>query len=379
MIYYLVPRREDYTIQEYFELWGREDAVRLSVVHYEDLPGRRELPAGAWVFSASDHLTPEGLELVAGMAETLERAGPSTEVEVRVLNSPGRTLFRFELLEHLHRLGLNPHRAARAGGDLAGLRYPVFVRDERWHTGALSSLLRTPAELTASLGRLIVRGHHLEDLLVVEFTETSGPDGMFRKYAAFAVGSAIIPRTLSVGRRWMLKQEGDEPTVETYREQLAYVVENPHEDALRKIVQAAGVDYGRIDYSMKDGAPVTWEINLNPTIGRGLNTGNLKISPELRTLREAAKKHFYERFHSAWDAIDTTNIAASASTIALPERPPVTGPVTYVENPYRFGAVRKALRPARAWIDRIVGAVSPLLIRASRAGRARARPRSSSL
>jgi hypothetical protein len=366
MIHYVVPRREDYTIREYLELWGREDAERIAVVHYEDLPARRELPAGTYVFSALDHLTEAGRKLVAGLAETLERAGPGA----RVINSPGRTLLRFELLERLHRLGFNSHRAARAGGDLTGLRYPVFVRDERWHTGALSPLLRTPSELTAALGRSIVRGHRLDDLLAVEFTDTSDSGGTFRKYAAFAVGSAIIPRTLAVGRHWMLKQEGDEPTESSYREQLAYVFENPHEDALRRISSAAGVEYGRIDYSMKDGAPVTWEINLNPTIGRGLRPASLAINLELRALREEAKEHFYSRFRAAWGAVD---LAASSCGIALPERSPVTGPVTYVENPYRWGAARRALRPARAWIDRVAGVLSPVLIRVSRAGRSRAR------
>lgn len=369
MIHYVVPRREDYTIREYLELWGREDAARIAVVNYEDLPPRRELPAGAWVFSALDHLTPAGRELVAGLADALERTGPA----VRVLNSPGRALLRFDLLERLHRLGLNSHRAARAGGDLTGLRYPVFVRDERWHTGALSPLLRTPAELSAALGRCIVRGHHLDDLLAVEFTDTADSGGTFRKYAAFVVGSAIIPRSLEMSRHWMIKLQVSEHSESGYLEQRAYVFENPHEDALRPLLKAAGVEYGRIDYSMKDGAPVTWEINLNPTIGRGLRPGTLKIAPEVRALREETKKHFYARFRAAWEAVD---IAPSANAIALPERPPVTGPVTYVENPYRFGAVRRALRPARAWIDRIAGAVSPLLIRASRSGRSR--PRSSS-
>ena len=263
MIHYVVPRLEDFTIREYLELWGREDAGRISVVHYEDLPERRELPAGAWVFSALDHLTPAGREIVAGLAGTLEKAGPA----VRVLNSPGRTLLRFELLEQLHRLGLNHHCAARAAGDLSGLRYPVFVRDERWHTGALSPLLHTPAELSAALGRCIVRGHHLDDLLAVEFADTADSGGTFRKYAAYAVGSAIVPRSLEMGPHWMIKLQVAEHSESGYFEQRAYVFENPHEAALRPILKAAGVDYGRIDYSMKDGAPVTWEINLNPTIG----------------------------------------------------------------------------------------------------------------
>src|SRR5262249_42167607 len=40
----------------------------------------------------------------------------------------------------------------------------------------------------------------------------------------------------------------------------------PHRQALGEIFQAAGIEYGRIDYSVLDGRIVTWEINTNPTI-----------------------------------------------------------------------------------------------------------------
>jgi len=33
---------------------------------------------------------------------------------------------------------------------------------------------------------------------------------------------------------------------------------------LRRIFDIAGIDYGRIDYSLRDGAVETWEINTNP-------------------------------------------------------------------------------------------------------------------
>jgi hypothetical protein len=50
-------------------------------------------------------------------------------------------------------------------------------------------------ELDKALLALRIRGYDREDLLVVEFCDTSDADGIFRKYAAFRVGNAIIPVT----------------------------------------------------------------------------------------------------------------------------------------------------------------------------------------
>ena len=358
MIRYLVPRREDYTIREFLELWGKPLTGRMTVEHYEDLANRRALPSGAYIFSALDHLTPSGRDLVSAVAGRVHGAGPG----FRVLNSPDRALLRFELLEELHRLGMNSHRALRADGPLGGLRYPVFVRDERWHTGALSPLLQTRGELEAALGRAIVRGHRLGDLLAVEFTETADSDGVYRKYAAFRVGSAIVPRSVAVARRWMLKYESSEHSESSYREERSYVCENPHEHALRRIFDVAGVEYGRVDYSMKDGAPVVWEINLNPVIGRGLRTSTV-LSGRLRAQREETKAHFYARFLAAFDAIGG---GTGQESVEAPFPADATSAVTRVENPCRFALARKMLRPVRPLIDGVAGAASPILLSASR-------------
>jgi hypothetical protein len=369
VIRYLVPRREAYTIHEFLERWGKPLAGRLTLEPYEDLPARRELSAGAYIFSALDHLTPSGQGFATAVASHLRGAGPG----FRLLNSPDRALLRFELLEELHRRGWNSHRAVRASDDVGGLRYPVFVRDERWHTGSLSPLLRTRAELEAALARSIVRGHRLADLLAVEFTDTADAGGVFRKYAAFRVGPAIVPRSVALGRHWMLKFEGSEHTESSYREEAAYVRENPHEDALRRVFEVAGVDYGRIDYAMKDGSPVVWEINLNPSIGRGLRPAHTVLSDRLRSQREGTKAHFYARFLAAFEVID---VADQASPVRMPPAPDAARPLTFVERPNRFAAARKLLRPARPLIDRLASAASPLLLFTSRLlpPRARARP-----
>ena len=87
-------------------------------------------------------------------------------------------------------------------------------------------------------------------------------------------------------------------------EERDYVLGNPHERELAEIFRIAGVEYGRIDYSVKDGALRTWEINLNPTIGRGTRPPSGRIPAELEPVRRESKDCFYERFRAAWEAAD---------------------------------------------------------------------------
>lgn len=369
MIHYLAPRDGDFTIREYLELRGRGLAGRMSVLHYEELPAWRALPAGTYVLSALDQLYPAGTRLLGELLDRLAEAGPC----VRVLNSPRTTLLRLALLEELAHRGLNRHRAVSAAGDLGGLRFPVFLREEHRHTGAMTELLQTPAQLRAALARAIVRGHRLKDLLVVEFCDTADAEGLFRKYAAFIVGSQIIPKSLAHGRTWMLKHAEADFTPSTILEERAYVLENPHEQELRRIFELARVEYGRIDYSLKGGAIQTWEINLNPVIGRGRRSSSRRAVPvpeELQPLREPAKEHFYRRLQAALEEVDVggepRQIAIDWSPRALRQ----SGAMTRHEHGSgRLASLKRALRPLRPAIDRIAGAISPVILKiASRLG-----------
>ena len=174
--------------------------------------------------------------------------------------------------------------------------------------------------MQAALARAIVRAHRLSELLVVEFTDTADAEGLFRKYAAFIVGSEIIPRGLARGRQWMLKIAGTEFTASMVREEREYVFENPHERELRRIFEIARVEYGRIDYSVKDGVLQTWEINSNPTIGRGQRPRPGSIPEALVPLRQATKEHFYRKFQAAFEGIDTGGQSPGRSRSATDRR-----------------------------------------------------------
>ena len=245
MIHVLAPAGE-FLMRKYLEVRGRAIADHFDVLSYENLP--RRFRGGTYVFAALEQLSAP----MERLAESLDAQLAACD-SVRVLNRPGRTLRRYELLSELARRGYNEHRAVRATEDLRGLRYPVFLRGERTHDGALSPLLHDARDVAAWIGRLVVIGRKLDELLVIEFNDTSDAHGVFRKYSAFIIGDRILPRSLDYGRDWMLKRQGTEYTRETLAEELEYVRTNPHERQLREIFAIAGVDYGRIDYSMKNG------------------------------------------------------------------------------------------------------------------------------
>ena len=264
MLYYLVTAEHAYTMQAYMQGWGRFPSSRLRIVPYESLVGPRvELRCGSYIFSDLERLSASERELAACVWRQLAAAVPTG----RLLNDPTRVLARYELLRSLHASGWNRFRALRATEPLEGLRFPVFLRNEHEHGGSLTPLLASPRELQRALSWAWLQGHRLQDLLVMEFCDTSDEAGIYRKYSAFVVGDRILPRHLIFSRHWLVKKP-DLETAATRSEAETYLETNPHAAWLREIFALAGIEYGRIDYSMLNGRPQVWEINTNPTVGR---------------------------------------------------------------------------------------------------------------
>ena len=113
----------------------------------------------------------------------------------------------------------------------------------------------------------------------------------------------ILPRHLFFSRHWVVK-DWSVLTDDLLREELEYLATNPHERQLREIFAAARIEYGRIDYSLRDGEMQVWEINTNPTLVR--RTGALStMSADQWTVLAPAQEAFLRRFEAAFEAIDT--------------------------------------------------------------------------
>jgi hypothetical protein len=297
---------------EYLGHWGRDVAQRdLRVLRYEQLLNETRFEPGTYIFTTFDEMHGPMARYVDALADAL-RESPN----VRILNDPARVLKRFDLHDALWRAGRNAFRSFRANGDWSAARYPVFVRAEDDHQGAFSPLLHSAEEVDIWIGRAAALGHAIDHLLVIEFCDTADSDGFYRKYAAFNVGGRIVARSLSYGRAWMLKFGGNDFAMASALEELAYVQENPHAEELREIFAIAKIDYGRIDYAMLDGRVQTWEININPTVGRGNRPSRHAIPGEVAEVRETSKRTFYEHFNPAWLSMECGG-PASAFTVRV--------------------------------------------------------------
>jgi hypothetical protein len=260
MICFFVTEAHRYTLDEYLRAWARALGNHCIIASYESLPTRRSLSARTFIFTDLERLTPAQCDAAEQLARRIESAG------ARVLNRPNRVLRRFDLLRALHDAGRNPFNGYRVNGAAINCRFPVFVREENEHSGALTPLLKDGAELDAALAQLRAEpSRRAANLLVVEYCQTRGADALYRKYSAMRVADRLVPRHVLFSDQWVDKSP-DVVTDAGLEEERAFLRAFPHAGDTRAAFELARIDYGRIDYSCVDGRVVTWEINTNPVI-----------------------------------------------------------------------------------------------------------------
>ncbi len=239
----------------------------VNLLFYKEISFR--IPAGNYLFTDIDrvmnrplykHILPSYVEQIRGRGDC-------------VFNDPFRTLMRYALNKRL----AQPFNLYRSTDDYSALRYPVFLRYENQHK-QLTDLLQTPAQLETALIRT-------GPCLICEYIDTADDRGVYHKYSSFLIGDKIIPRHLLFSKFWMVKMPDLETTEMLQREE-EYVRTNPHTEAIREIFNTANIDYGRIDYSIRKGQLITWEINTNPLL---LPTPSSNNAVRKRLFVESAK------------------------------------------------------------------------------------------
>jgi hypothetical protein len=260
MIVYVVQYPYSATIRTFLHTMRRHLGRSVQMVYYEDLPLAACLPRGTWVFSDLERLDPDTVARAELVAERVAAAG------CPVFNRPARVLRRLALSHALHAAGVNRFRAYPLA-EAADARLPVFLRYENQHSGSISSLLHTPAEVKSAVDAVVADGADPADLLAVEFADTKAADGLYRKYSAFLIGDRFVPRHVLFSFDWLTKVP-DVVTAETVAEEVEYLSADPHphEAAVRQAFRIAKCEYGRIDYGVQGGTMFVWEINTNPTI-----------------------------------------------------------------------------------------------------------------
>jgi hypothetical protein len=267
MIYYLATGGGAHTIRNSLARLPEDLQRRTGVVLYDALLRARDLPCGTYIFSDIERLKPDVAIRAAAVWHALERSG----APVRLLNHPLRSMRRFELLKTLHHAGVNDFDVHRFVDGDANPRFPVFLRGADDHSGSRTHLIRSPGALAYAARRLRQLGMAAEDIIIVEFRETRDANGLYRKYGAYRGGDQIIPTHIYFSDFWMLKtvmdrrfEKGAPPEETLVEEEIAYQEQFPHREELRRIFTLAGIDYGRVDYTVVGGRLLVWEINTNP-------------------------------------------------------------------------------------------------------------------
>jgi hypothetical protein len=290
MINFFVTRRHAYTIRPFLQTWSNRLGDKLRLVPYDQLPFVRSVAPAAYVFADLERLGPAELAAVGRLGDLISTSlHPSL-----VVNHPRCVLRRTDLLRTLWDRGINSYRVARSVDLDDDFPFPAFIRNPDNHNGPLTPILRNRDKHDEALGRLIAIGKRPDKLLTIQFRDTRGPDGFYRKYAAFRVGERIIPGHLLRSPNWVTKDSGPEPMRD---EERAYLADNPHRDALMAIFDLSGIGFGRIDYGLRDGRIEVWEINTNPVLiqQRG------KYAPDKLPVKQALVDQLSDAFSNLAD------------------------------------------------------------------------------
>jgi hypothetical protein len=308
MIHWITKKRHSYTIQRHLAAFGKALAGEITVINYRNLE-RNATRDGIYVMADIERLSERERARYSIVCDRLKASGRL------VLNRPDNVRLRYSLLRGLAKRGKNHFNVYRHGEvDQCG-RFPVYLRCENDHKGSRSELLRSHAELEKEVNRhtatrLLFRDEHSKlrlirlgaqrqrELLVTEFCDTADENGIYRKYAAFCVAGTIVPRHLLFGTEWMLKAP-QLLTPEFLEEEREYVNTNPHEQRLKEVFAFARIDYGRIDYAVREGKIQVWEINTNPMLTAPVD----EQTPERFPVQESFAAQFQKALLSLADNV----------------------------------------------------------------------------
>ena len=259
MLHFLTMADNKGPIRRYLRWWGGPLRGRTRILSYEAIADAGVLPDGAYIFGDVDRLTGAALAHAKRIWDALEARGSH---RVRLLNQPGTALKRRELLKALHARGDNLFNVHDLDAPREGLRYPVFIRHSREHHGSYTEILQNAAEVEAAERDLVAAGHDPADLLIVEYLDTS-EDGLFRKYSAMRVGERMLSHHIFADEKWVVKGSFDPPDARR-AEDMAFLQDQSHLGTLADVFEMARIEFGRVDYALKDGAIQVWEINTVP-------------------------------------------------------------------------------------------------------------------
>jgi hypothetical protein len=252
------------TINGFIDSWAPSLRSIIRVVRYREIPFFTVKSGAAQIFADLERLRPWEACFAKRLSHRLRSKSEC------ILNDPESYLGKFQLLQKLHAAGINSFQACRLA-DLNGQKqpkFPVFLRRDDDHRGSIGGLLKSEKELKQVLSKLSLRDRlSKKQLMVEEYCDCIGNDGLFRKYSAMNIGGTLIPSHVYFSQGWLTKCP-DFVSDSTAAEEAEFVKTFPHRDQIAEVFRLSGLKYGRVDYGVKNGKVQIWEINTNPIITR---------------------------------------------------------------------------------------------------------------
>jgi hypothetical protein len=206
-------------------------------------------------------------------------------------------LLRYPLLRALHADGINNFNVYRPEAGEWPERFPVFLRRESFHTGALTGLLHDETELREGLRKLQAEGIPLANLIMVEFAAEPAEGEVYRKLSAYRIGDYYFRDTAVNETGWSVRHgEIGISSPDFYADERASMNIVPHETAVRRAFHIGNIDYGRADLGFYKGQPQIYEINTNPT-------ASFNVEHPIAD-RSASRAAFVENYKAAIADID---------------------------------------------------------------------------
>jgi hypothetical protein len=160
----------------------------------------------------------------------------------------------------------------RSALDTATLTFPVLMRSPGFHTG--QHFVRVERQEDMGNAAAEIPG---ETLLVIEYLDARGQDGMARKYRVMCIDGKLYPMHLAISADWKVHYfASDMATNAAHRtEEQKFLEDMPAflgpaaTAALLKIGEMLGLDYGGIDFALSDnGTVIVFEANATMVIIR---------------------------------------------------------------------------------------------------------------
>src|SRR5690606_11050931 len=177
---------------------------------------------------------------------------------------------RYALQRRLFTAGINDFETLSAEERRLPQRWPVFVRFENDHHSPDARLLHDPVQLQAVRDEYRKRGVPESSLLIVEYRGAPDDDGLWRKYAAYRVGEAIIHHHIVRQDSWVAKYgnrdgvQGDAHWRRLRIEERDFMFAEGDPLGVMAAFEAGDIEFGRADFGIVDGKVQVYEINTNP-------------------------------------------------------------------------------------------------------------------